>query len=141
MIYLNVSLHLLHLLTFIQIHFDFFFHFHRRFENEVVSMTASMLNGDEEVVGSLTSGGTESILMAMKAYRDRARRMFPHIKRPEMVGLYVTEVILIYISHYEKKTHNSNKHITRFSLQLTWYKKTYQTRFRPFLGLFRVNAP
>ena len=57
----------------------------RRFENEVVSMTASMMNGDDDVVGSLTSGGTESILMAMKAYRDRARKLFPHIQYPEMV--------------------------------------------------------
>ena len=49
-------------------------------------MTAAMLNGDDDVVGSLTSGGTESILMAMKAYRDRARKLFPHIKKPQMVN-------------------------------------------------------
>ena len=48
-------------------------------------MTASMLNGDDDVVGSLTSGGTESILMAMKAYRDRAAKLFPHITTPNMV--------------------------------------------------------
>lgn len=57
----------------------------RRFENEVISMTADMLNGDDDVVGSLTSGGTESILMAMKTHRDRARVLFPHILYPEMV--------------------------------------------------------
>ncbi len=60
----------------------------RRFENEVISMTASMLHGDEDVVGSLTSGGTESILMAMKAYRDRARKLFPHITQPQMVSTH-----------------------------------------------------
>ncbi len=58
---------------------------HRRFENEVVSMTAAMLNGDSHVTGSLTSGGTESVLMAMKTYRDRARAHMPHIQHPEMV--------------------------------------------------------
>ncbi|CAD5114128.1 DgyrCDS3273 [Dimorphilus gyrociliatus] len=58
----------------------------RRFENEIVSMTASMLNGDDQVCGSLTSGGTESILMAMKAYRHRALKLFPHITNPEMVA-------------------------------------------------------
>lgn len=52
----------------------------------MVSMTASMLNGDENVVGSLTSGGTESILMAMKTYRDFARHHWPHIKNPQMVA-------------------------------------------------------
>ncbi|ELU10802.1 hypothetical protein CAPTEDRAFT_156221 [Capitella teleta] len=58
----------------------------RRFETETIAMTAAMLNGDDQVVGSLTSGGTESILMAMKTYRDRARKLFPQIKNPEMVA-------------------------------------------------------
>ena len=49
-------------------------------------MTASMLHGNSEVVGSLTSGGTESILIAVKTYRDRAKALFPHITEPEMVG-------------------------------------------------------
>src|SRR5687767_1407235 len=44
----------------------------RRMEAEVVRMTASMLNGDREVVGTMTSGGTESILLAVKSSRDRA---------------------------------------------------------------------
>lgn len=58
---------------------------HRKFENEIVAMTASMLHGDEETVGNVTSGGTESILMAMKTYRDRARKMNPDIKKPNIV--------------------------------------------------------
>lgn len=45
----------------------------RRFEAEVVRMTAAMLGGDDEVVGTMTSGGSESILMAVKTYRDHAR--------------------------------------------------------------------
>ena len=45
----------------------------KTFENEVIAMTARMLGGDEEVSGAMTSGGTESILMAMKAYRQWAR--------------------------------------------------------------------
>lgn len=49
-------------------------------------MTANMLNGDENVVGNVTSGGTESILMAMKACRDLARELKPHITEPEVVG-------------------------------------------------------
>jgi sphinganine-1-phosphate aldolase len=57
-----------------------------KFETEVVAMTANMLHGDSKVVGSLTSGGTESILMAVKTYRDRARALFPNIKKPEMVA-------------------------------------------------------
>jgi len=52
-----------------------------KFESEIVAMTASMLNGDkvkqdtpeDEICGTLTSGGSESIMMAMKVYRDKAR--------------------------------------------------------------------
>ena len=50
-------------------------------------MTAALLHGDVDTVGSLTSGGTESILMAIKTYRDRARKLSPHIKHPEMVTI------------------------------------------------------
>jgi len=59
-----------------------------KYESEIVSMTAAMLGagspGAVEVCGSVTSGGTESILMAMKAYRDRAR-VERGIKKPEMI--------------------------------------------------------
>lgn len=58
----------------------------RKFENEVVAMTAHMLHGDGNTVGSVTSGGTESILMAVKTYRDLARAKNPHIKRPNLVA-------------------------------------------------------
>jgi len=61
--------------------------FFRKFENEVVAMTASMLHGNDQVVGSVTSGGTESILMAMKTYRDMARDLKPKITEPNVVSL------------------------------------------------------
>ncbi|MCL4235141.1 MAG: aspartate aminotransferase family protein [Deltaproteobacteria bacterium] len=57
----------------------------RKMETEVVAMTAAMLHGDESVVGSMTSGGTESILMAMKAYREWARATKPQIANPEVI--------------------------------------------------------
>lgn len=59
--------------------------FNRQMETEVISMTSSMLNGDNETTGFLTSGGTESVLMAVKTYRDRARKLYPHILCPEIV--------------------------------------------------------
>ena len=37
----------------------------RKFETEVVAMTAGLLGGDEQVTGTMTSGGTDSILMAV----------------------------------------------------------------------------
>lgn len=56
----------------------------RQLETEVVSMSASLLGGDENVVGNLTTGGTESLLLAVKTARDwgRARK---GITSPEMV--------------------------------------------------------
>jgi glutamate/tyrosine decarboxylase-like PLP-dependent enzyme len=56
-----------------------------RMENEVVAMAASHLAGDAAVVGNFTSGGTESILLAMKTARDRARARRPAIAEPEIV--------------------------------------------------------
>lgn len=57
----------------------------KRFETEVVSMTASLFHSDKEVVGSMTTGGTESLLMACKTARQRARDKYPEIKEPEMI--------------------------------------------------------
>lgn len=66
----------------INIRFHLFF---RKMETEIVSMTAAMLNGSSEVVGFLTSGGTESNLMAVKTFRDRARKLHPNITAPNVV--------------------------------------------------------
>ena len=57
----------------------------KRFESETISMTGAMLGGDAEVIGSMTSGGTESILMAVKAHRQWFRAERPEITRPEMI--------------------------------------------------------
>jgi sphinganine-1-phosphate aldolase len=55
-------------------------------ETEIVSMTAAMLNGNEDVVGFVTSGGTESNLMAVKTFRDMAKKARPYMKVPEIVS-------------------------------------------------------
>lgn len=58
----------------------------KKYEAEVVSIAADLLGGgDPGVCGTMTSGGTESILMATKTYRDWARAAKPHIKVPEMI--------------------------------------------------------
>jgi glutamate/tyrosine decarboxylase-like PLP-dependent enzyme len=56
----------------------------RRFEAEVVRMTATMLNGDAQVAGTMTSGGTESLLATVKTYRDWAAATKGN-SEPEMV--------------------------------------------------------
>ncbi len=72
----------------------------KQLEAEVVEMTASMLHGDSEAVGTMTSGGTESILMAMKAYRDRAKKKKPWILRPEVVLPNTAHVAFDKAAHY-----------------------------------------
>ena len=57
----------------------------RELETQVVAMVASLLNGDGEVVGNMTSGGTESLLMAVKTAREWARAHRPEIQSPEMI--------------------------------------------------------
>ena len=42
----------------------------RVIENEVVTMCAKLFHGDDKCVGSVTSCGTESLILAMKTYRD-----------------------------------------------------------------------
>lgn len=55
----------------------------KQMEMECVAMTADLLNGDDDVTGNMTSGGTESILMAIKAAREWGRER--GIKRPNVV--------------------------------------------------------
>ncbi|HHW74230.1 MAG TPA: aspartate aminotransferase family protein [Firmicutes bacterium] len=59
----------------------------KRFEHEVVRMSADLLGGDDNTVGVMTSGGTESCLLPVMTYRDRAagRGLF-RSKKPEMIA-------------------------------------------------------
>ena len=57
----------------------------RRFEHETVRMCADLFHGDRHTVGVVTSGGTESLLMMIKTYRDKARKTKPWILKPEII--------------------------------------------------------
>lgn len=56
----------------------------KEIENRVVSITADLLHGDQETCGVVTSGGTESCLLAVKTYRDFAKKE-RRVHRPNMV--------------------------------------------------------
>lgn len=56
----------------------------KRLETEVVGMTADLLHGGGDACGIVTSGGTESCLLAVKTYRDMARKK-QGIRQPEMI--------------------------------------------------------
>lgn len=53
-------------------------------ERDIMRMTANLLRGDENVVGNVSTGGTESIMLAVKTARDYAKAT-KGITEPEMV--------------------------------------------------------
>ncbi|CAM9180541.1 unnamed protein product [Ectocarpus fasciculatus] len=57
-----------------------------KYESEIIAMVANMMNGgDASVVGCVTSGGTESIILAIKTHRDYYREKYG-ITEPEMIA-------------------------------------------------------
>lgn len=72
----------------------------KQMENEVVAMTASMLHGGESAAGTMTSGGTESIFMAMKTARQWARRHKPDIARPRIIAPTTAHPAFVKSAHY-----------------------------------------
>ena len=71
-----------------------------RMEAEVVSMVANLLGGDSDSVGTMTSGGTESILLAVKAYRDWAREHKSHVTEPEILVPVSAHPAFLKAAHY-----------------------------------------
>ena len=71
-----------------------------RFENELVAMATAHLNGDDEVVGNFTSGGTESIMLAVKTARDYFRARRPEIREPEIILPVTAHAAFQKAAHY-----------------------------------------
>jgi sphinganine-1-phosphate aldolase len=71
-----------------------------RLENEVIRMCASHVHGDPNVVGNFTSGGTESIILAMKAARDWARVHRPDVKTPRILAPVTAHAAFHKAAHY-----------------------------------------
>ena len=55
----------------------------RKMENDLVKMMINFFQGSQDIVGCFTGGGTESILLACKTYRDRGKEM--GITKPNMI--------------------------------------------------------
>lgn len=53
-------------------------------ETQLVAAGARLFHGPPDVTGIMTAGGTESCMLAVKTYRDRARRL-RRVRKPEMV--------------------------------------------------------
>lgn len=70
-----------------------------RLENEVVGMAVAHLGGDASAVGNFTSGGTESIILAVKSARDHAQEV-RKIDRPQMVLPITAHAAFRKAAHY-----------------------------------------
>ncbi|MBM3274206.1 MAG: aspartate aminotransferase family protein [Candidatus Sericytochromatia bacterium] len=72
----------------------------KRLENEVVQMTAQMLNAPDTAAGTMTSGGSESLLMAFKTAREWARAHHPAIHEPEVLLPVTAHPAMLKAAHY-----------------------------------------
>ncbi|SNY52116.1 pyridoxal phosphate-dependent decarboxylase family protein [Paractinoplanes atraurantiacus] len=65
-------------------------------ENALVGAAAGLLGGDEQTVGSVTSGGTESLILAVKAARDSR----PSLATPRLVIPSTAHAAFAKAAHY-----------------------------------------
>lgn len=71
----------------------------RRFESEVLGMAADLFHGPSGTAGSMSSGGSESLLLAVKTARDWARTKRPDVKQPEMLLPVTAHPALLKAAH------------------------------------------
>ena len=71
----------------------------KRFETQIIAGTAELLHGGPETCGVVTSGGTESCLLAVKTYRDLARAT-RGVRKPEMIVPTTAHVAWFKASEY-----------------------------------------
>lgn len=57
----------------------------QQLEQDVIRMSVDLLHGKDQAVGTITSGGTESIFLALYTYREYAKANNSRIKSPEIV--------------------------------------------------------
>lgn len=67
-----------------------------RLENDIVATAAALLGGGQDTVGSVTSGGTESCLLAVQGARDSR----PDLDRPTMVIADTAHAAFHKAAHY-----------------------------------------
>ncbi|GIE86550.1 pyridoxal phosphate-dependent decarboxylase family protein [Actinoplanes regularis] len=65
-------------------------------ENALVAAAAKLLGGDASTVGSVTSGGTESLILAVKAARDA----HPSLQNPRLVVPSTAHAAFAKAAHY-----------------------------------------
>lgn len=73
---------------------------YRTLENDLIGWALDQTHGPEGSVGTFTSGGTESILLAVKAARDYAKKHRPGFARYELVLPVTAHAAFHKAAHY-----------------------------------------
>ncbi|MCP4907614.1 MAG: aminotransferase class V-fold PLP-dependent enzyme [bacterium] len=83
----------------------------KRMEDEVIAMALDLLNGPDTGIGNMTSGGTESILLAVKSCRDAAAARFEE----RALDLHGANLVLPRTAHlaFDKAAHYLGLEIRR----------------------------
>lgn len=72
-----------------------------KLENEIIGEVAPLFSRNPETLaGTFTSGGTESIILAVKAARDHAREHKPLIEKPEIILPVTAHAAFHKAAHY-----------------------------------------
>lgn len=72
----------------------------RVIENALVGACLELVRAPEGAVGTATAGGTESVMLAVKAARDHARRTRPEVTAPKMLVAETGHACFHKAAHY-----------------------------------------
>lgn len=70
-----------------------------RYESDVTNFVCQLLNAPEGAHATITTGGSESLFLAMKAARERARDLKPRITEPELLLTHTTYPVFNKAAH------------------------------------------
>jgi len=111
-----------------------------KLENQIIGKVAPLFSEEaEEIAGSFTSGGTESIMLAVKAARDYARENYPEITKPEIIlpstahaafhkaahYLDITPIIVPVDDEFKVQASSIEKHITKNTIIIVGSSVSY----------------
>ena len=108
----------------------------RILESEVIRMTARMLHGNNDVCGCMTSGGTESIILAVKAAKDYFLSKYPNVK-PQIVCCNTVHAAFVKAANY----FNIDILITKLDKDYRSNPKAYLDNISKRTMMFVVSAP
>ena len=91
----------------------------REMEIDIIKMVSNMFNGDSNTCGNVTSGGTESILLAVYTYREWGRMKYG-IVRPNIVAFTSVHPAFDKACHYFGITLRKVSSLNWMKMRIDW---------------------